>query len=198
MSFLMVQICRNKEFRYINQYRGGGISYKREGINIQIVCSGANKQFKRNPLSVSPHPRLVLLSLKPGFLKKKKKTYKTSALRVTRWSGVVFCCGCAIHRKNAAAQYRSRCLGLKIAVTLIGLLGAVQCLATLIMISIVKHTFCEPKIDKPPSIDRVPLSIVTEIACGDQPSSFTAEMCSFHHQNLGMTSQKNESRTDGK
>lgn len=58
------------------------------------------------------------------------------------------------------------------------------------MISIVKHTFCEPKIDKPPSIDRVPLSIVTEIACGDQPSSFTAEMCSFHHQNLGMTSQK--------
>jgi len=128
----------------------------------------------------------------------KKKTYKTSALRVTRWSGVVFCCGCAIHRKNAAAQYRSRCLGLKIAVTLIGLLGAVQCLATLIMISIVKHTFCEPKIDKPPSIDRVPLSIVTEIACGDQPSSFTAEMCSFHHQNLGMTSQKNESRTDGK
>ena len=76
MSFLMVQICRNKEFRYINQYRGGGISYKREGINIQIVCSGANKQFKRNPLSVSPHPRLVLLSLKPGFLKKKKKRIK--------------------------------------------------------------------------------------------------------------------------
>lgn len=94
----------------------------------------------------SKETHLVFLPIQDSYYSawnQDKKTYKTSALRVTRWSGVVFCCGCAIHRKNAAAQYRSRCLGLKIAVTLIGLFGvAVQCLATLIMISIVKHTFC--------------------------------------------------------